>query len=197
MRIVAGELRSRRLRVPKGDATRPTTDRARESLFARLGPIDGLDVIDPFAGTGALGLEALSRGAASCVFGERARAALECLRDNVDALGVAGRSRIVRGDGARLLRDEAAAGRRYGLVLLDPPYTLLPRLLPALGDLVEGVAATGALVALEAPTGLDVDLGPGLEHRSATRTGIAVHHLFAMRDRDSDTTPTDDASGPR
>jgi 16S rRNA (guanine966-N2)-methyltransferase len=179
VRIVAGELGGRRLRAPRGDATRPTTDRARESLFARLGPIDGLAAVDPFAGTGALGLEALSRGAASCVFAETGRAALECLRANIESLGVAERSRVVRGDGRRLLRDEAAAGRRFGLVLLDPPYTLLPRLLPALGGLVEAVAASGALVALEAPTGLDVDLGPGLEHRSATRTGAAVHHLFA------------------
>jgi 16S rRNA (guanine(966)-N(2))-methyltransferase RsmD len=179
MRIVAGELGGRRLRAPRGDATRPTSDRARESLFARLGPVDGLDVIDPFAGSGALGLEALSRGAAFCVFGEIAHAALLSLRDNVESLEVADRSRIVRMDGSRLLQAEADAGRRYGLVLLDPPYTLLPRLLPALGDLVEAVAAPGALVALEAPAGLDVDLGRGLEHRSAARTGAAVHHLFA------------------
>jgi 16S rRNA (guanine966-N2)-methyltransferase len=179
MRIVAGELGGRRLRVPRGDATRPTTDRARESLFARLGPVDGLDAIDPFAGTGALGLEALSRGASSCVFAEIGRAALGCLRENVEALGMADRSRVLRIDGMRLLRDEAAAGRRFGLVLLDPPYTLLPKLLPTLGDLVEAVAAPGALIALEAPTGLEVALGPRLEHRSATRTGAAVHHLFA------------------
>jgi 16S rRNA (guanine966-N2)-methyltransferase len=179
MRIVAGELGGRRLRVPRGDATRPTTDRARESLFARRGPIDGLEVIDPFAGTGALGLEALSRGALACVFAEIGHTALACLRENVETLGMADRSRVLRIDGRRLLRDEAAAGRRYGLVLLDPPYTLLPRLLPTLGELVEAVAAPGALVALESPTGLDVDLGPGLEHRSATRTGAAVHHLFA------------------
>lgn len=179
MRIVAGELGGRRLRAPRGDTTRPTSDRARESLFARLGPIDGLDVIDPFAGTGALGLEALSRGARSCVFAETARAALLCLRENVELLGVADRCRVLRIDGSRLLRAEASAGRRFGLVLLDPPYTLLPRLLPTLGDLVEAVAAPGALVALEAPAGLDVELGPGLDHRSATRTGIAVHHLFA------------------
>jgi 16S rRNA (guanine(966)-N(2))-methyltransferase RsmD len=179
MRIVAGELGGRRLRAPRGSATRPTSDRARESLFARLGPIDGLAAIDPFAGTGALGLEALSRGAASCIFSETGHAALACLRENIETLGMADRSQVQRIDGARLLRNEAAAGRRFGLVLLDPPYTLLPRLLPALGDLVEAVAAPGALIALEAPTGLDVDLGPGLEHRSTTRTGAAVHHLFA------------------
>jgi 16S rRNA G966 N2-methylase RsmD len=92
---------------------------------------------------------------------------------------VGDRARVVRLDARRLLLAEAEAGRRYGLVLLDPPYTLLPRLLPVLGGLVEAVAAPGALIALEAPTGLDVDLGPGLEHRSATRTGVAVHHLFA------------------
>jgi 16S rRNA (guanine966-N2)-methyltransferase len=179
MRIVASELGGRHLRAPRGDATRPTTDRARESLFARLGPIHDLAVVDPFAGTGALGLEALSRGAASCVFSETSRDALLCLRENIEALGVADRCRVVRGDGLRLLRAEAAAGRSFGLILLDPPYTLLPRLLPALGDLVEAVAAPGALIALEAPQGLDVALGSGLEHRSATRTGAAVHHLFA------------------
>jgi 16S rRNA (guanine966-N2)-methyltransferase len=179
MRIVAGELGGRRLHAPRGSGTRPTTDRARESLFARLGPIDGLDAIDPFAGTGALGLEALSRGADSCLFGETARAALVSLRANIAELGVEDRARVVRLDARRLLLAEAEAGRRYGLVLLDPPYTLLPRLLPVLGGLVEAVAAPGALIALEAPTGLDVDLGPGLEHRSATRTGVAVHHLFA------------------
>jgi 16S rRNA G966 N2-methylase RsmD len=92
---------------------------------------------------------------------------------------VADRCRVVRLDGRRLLQQEGEAGRRYGLVLLDPPYTLLPRLLPVLGDLVEAVAAPGALIVLEAPTGLDVDLGPGLEHRSAARTGAAMHHLFA------------------
>jgi 16S rRNA (guanine966-N2)-methyltransferase len=179
MRIVAGEHGGRRLLAPRGTATRPTSDRARESLFARLGPIDGLAVIDPFAGTGALGLEALSRGAESCLFGETANAALACLRENIAALHAEDRCRVERGDGRRLLQREAAAGRRYGLVLLDPPYTLLPRLLPALGELVEAVAAPGALVVLEAPAGLDVDLGPGLAHRSATRTGAAVHHLFA------------------
>jgi 16S rRNA (guanine966-N2)-methyltransferase len=178
MRIVAGELGGRRFRAPRGDATRPTSDRARESLFARLGPLDGLDAIDPYAGSGALGLEAISRGAASCVFGEIAQAALTCLRENVATLGVAERCRVVRMDGRRLLRAEGTAGRRYGLVLLDPPYTLLPRLLPELGDLVEAVAAPGALVALEAPSGLDVDLGPAFQLRSAARTGAAVHHLY-------------------
>jgi 16S rRNA (guanine966-N2)-methyltransferase len=179
MRIVAGELGGRRIRAPRGDATRPTTDRARESLFARLGPVDGLAAIDPFAGSGALGLEALSRGAVSCVFGEIAHAALACLRENIESLGVADRCRVVRLDGRRLLQREAEADRRFGLVLLDPPYTLLPRLLPALGELVEAVAAPGALIVLEAPKDLDVDLGPGLEHRSAARTGAAMHHLFA------------------
>jgi 16S rRNA (guanine966-N2)-methyltransferase len=179
MRIVAGELGGRRLRAPKGDATRPTTDRARESLFSRLGPVDGLDAIDPFAGTGALGLEALSRGALTCAFAETAHAALACLRENIEELGVGERCTVARIDGRRLLEREAVAGRRYGLVLLDPPYRLLERMLPVLGDLVGAVAAPGALVALEAPKGLAVDLGPGLEHRSAAQTGAAVHHLFA------------------
>jgi 16S rRNA (guanine966-N2)-methyltransferase len=101
MRVVAGELRGRRIEAPPGSDTRPTTDKVREAVFNALGSLDlvrDAQVADLFAGTGALGIEALSRGAAHCTFVERDRQALRTLRENVERLGLADRSRIVAGD---------------------------------------------------------------------------------------------------
>ena len=95
MRVVSGELRGRRIESPVGDATRPTTDKVREAVFNALGSagiLDGATVLDLFAGTGAMGIEALSRGAQRCVFVERDRNALATLRRNIDSLGLAERS---------------------------------------------------------------------------------------------------------
>ncbi|SMF62590.1 16S rRNA (guanine966-N2)-methyltransferase [Tistlia consotensis] len=127
MRIVAGSLRGRPLVAPEGQAVRPTADRTREALFGILeggrlsdgvSPLTGALVLDAFAGTGALGLEALSRGAAEAVFIERAAPALNALRANVRSLGVAARCRIVERDALH----PPPAERPAGLVLLDPPY---------------------------------------------------------------------------
>src|SRR6185436_10638412 len=96
VRIVAGELGGRVLKAPAGHATRPTSERVREALFAILGDVEGLAVLDLFAGSGALGLEALSRGAARVVFVEGARAALVALRQNVEALDVKPRARVIQ-----------------------------------------------------------------------------------------------------
>lgn len=120
MRIIAGEWRGRKLVTPAGDATRPSSDRAREALFSmlasRVGSFDGLIVADLFAGTGALGLEALSRGAAHCTFVEQDRAAVDALRTNVAALGA---KADVRAQGVGSL---GQAGAPCHLLLLDPPY---------------------------------------------------------------------------
>ena len=88
MRVVAGTLGGRRLRAPRGTDTRPTSDRVREAVFSMLGPLDGMRVLDLFAGSGALGIEALSRGATHAVFVERTRPALDVLRANLEALGL-------------------------------------------------------------------------------------------------------------
>src|SRR5579859_1944240 len=104
MRVIAGELGGRRLRSPRGEATRPTSGRVREALFSMLGEIDGARVLDLFAGSGALGIEALSRGAASATFVEHAPPALAALRANLAALGLGERSRVVDGDALRALR---------------------------------------------------------------------------------------------
>jgi 16S rRNA (guanine966-N2)-methyltransferase len=155
VRIIAGEFGSRRLVVPPGRRIRPTGDRARESLFAALGDLTAARVLDLFAGSGALGLEALSRGAASCVFCERAPVALEALRANVDALGVADRVRIVPGDALRHL---GSLGGGFDLVLLDPPYGEWARIGPRLArHLPQCLAESGRIVA-ELPEGAEFAL---------------------------------------
>lgn len=120
MRVVAGTLRGRRIEAPPGTDTRPTTDKVREATFNALGSLDLVRdalVADLYAGSGALGIEALSRGAAHCTFVERDRGALRALRDNLAALDLGGRSKIVQGDAAT-----HAAGITADLVLADPPY---------------------------------------------------------------------------
>lgn len=120
MRVVAGELRGRRIEAPPGVDTRPTTDKVREAVFNALGSLDLVRdalVVDLYAGSGALGIEALSRGAAHCTFVERDRSALRTLRDNLGALDLSARSRVVAGDALVL-----ASGVEADVVLADPPY---------------------------------------------------------------------------
>lgn len=120
LRVIAGEHRGRKLATPPGRATRPTGDRVRESLFNLLGPaVDGARVLDLFAGSGALGIEALSRGAAHAVFVERNRDALRALRANVAALRLEGRCTILPGDA---WDDSGAAAGPFDLILADPPW---------------------------------------------------------------------------
>ncbi len=122
MRIIAGLWRGRPLDAPPGDTTRPTSDRAREGLFSmlasRLGSFEELAVADLFAGTGALGLEALSRGAASCTFVEKDRTALDILKRNVERLGAGARADIR----AQAVEHAPPPARLYDLILMDPPY---------------------------------------------------------------------------
>lgn len=153
MRVVAGELGGRRLVTPPGTATRPTTDRVREAIFnslGSLGVLEGAVVADLFAGSGAVGIEALSRGAARCVFVERDRVALRALNDNLDALGLDDRAKVVAADVMSVVGTIDA-----DIVFADPPYDfdawhdLLGRVT---ADLV--VAESGATVA--APNGWTV-----------------------------------------
>ncbi|WP_080797688.1 16S rRNA (guanine(966)-N(2))-methyltransferase RsmD [Arabiibacter massiliensis] len=145
MRIIAGEFRGRPLKAPKGDGTRPTTDRVRESMMSVVasarGGFDGAAVLDAFAGSGALGLEALSRGAASAWFYERAGEALRALGGNVKALGLdPRRARVCRAD---VLKSPPTRARApFDLVFLDPPYALSAA--EALG-VVRALAEDGAL----------------------------------------------------
>lgn len=122
MRIIAGEWKRRPLKAPAGDATRPTADRTRETLFSmlvsRLGDFEGLQVADLFAGSGALGLEALSRGAANCLFAEQDPAAIRALRANIAALRAQGQCDVRAGSVMAL----GPAKSPLDLILLDPPY---------------------------------------------------------------------------
>ncbi len=127
MRITGGHHRSRPLRAPRGALTRPTSDRVREALFgilASAGVLQGARVLDLYAGTGALGLEALSRGAATATSVESSRAALEALKANVAALGVEASARIIEGEIARSVRRIVSLGP-FDLVLADPPWALV------------------------------------------------------------------------
>ena len=122
MRIIAGEWRGRKLVAPKGDFTRPTADRTRETLFSmlasRLGSFEGLSVLDLFAGSGALGLEALSRGAAHCLFVEQESEAVKTIRANIDTFDARTRTQVQQGSVMSL----GPAKAPHDLILLDPPY---------------------------------------------------------------------------
>jgi 16S rRNA (guanine966-N2)-methyltransferase len=123
MRVIAGRLGGRRLRAPRGNLTRPTSDRVREALFAMLGELDGLRVLDLFAGSGALGIEALSRGAQTAVFVERDAAALKALNANLTALAIGEESaQVRRADALGALQSARGREETYDLVFIDPPY---------------------------------------------------------------------------
>lgn len=177
MRIVAGTFGGRRIAAPRGDTTRPTSDRVREALFSTLGPLHGAVVLDLYAGSGALGLEALSRGAERALFVERDHRALDTLRANVDALGLAAeQARVRAGDAVRVARDAADGADPYDLVFLDPPYRLAAGLDAALGAWLPGLLAPGARVVTESPRRSPMSLSLPLSHeRRYGDTLIRIH----------------------
>lgn len=151
MRIVAGEFKGRRLAGPPSAATRPTSDKVREALFSTLGPIDGLRVLDLFAGTGALGLEALSRGAESATFVESDRRAISAIEENLKNVGLLGSDRAVarKGDALKYLEAAGRDGTRFDLVFVDPPYAKAAKLGPALSALLPSVVDSGGRIVTE------------------------------------------------
>jgi 16S rRNA (guanine966-N2)-methyltransferase len=122
MRLTGGLDRGRKLRAPRGATTRPTSAKVREAMFNILGPAPEHPVLDVFAGTGALGIEALSRGAASAYFVERDGRALQALHRNLRELGFASRARVVGTEAHAALRQLSAEALRFGWVFIDPPY---------------------------------------------------------------------------
>jgi 16S rRNA (guanine(966)-N(2))-methyltransferase RsmD len=175
VRIVAGRWGGRRLASPKGPATRPTSDRVREALFSILGDrVQDARVLDLFAGSGALGLEALSRGAAAVTFVDSAPAAIRAVEANLEALG--GAAEVRRADAVRFIRAAPGEARHYDLVLLDPPYRLAARLGRELSEALPAVLAHGALVVSEsdrrAPLPLDLPLK---DERRYGDTLIRIH----------------------
>ena len=184
MRVVAGSLRGRPIVSPPGDNTRPTTDRARAAVFNSLhslGAVEGATVADLFAGSGALGIEALSRGASTCIFVEHDRKALEAIRTNIDKLGLAGRARVLAGD----VSSNLGSLRGLDLVLVDPPYdfddwpSLLQRCAPCLAPDAVVVAESGR--ELPALAGWDV-----VRSKRYGRAWVS----FLVRSADAATGPT-------
>ena len=125
LRIIAGEARGRRFEAPEGRDTRPTLDRVRENLFNMLqGRVRDARVLDLFAGSGALSLEALSRGAAWAVLADRDREAVRIEKQNLESLGFSGRARLIRGEWQETVRTLGEEGERFDLIFLDPPYAM-------------------------------------------------------------------------
>jgi 16S rRNA (guanine966-N2)-methyltransferase len=176
VRIIAGEKKGHRIAAPKGRTTRPTSDFVRETAFNLIGPVDGAAVLDLFAGSGAMGLEALSRGAASAVFVENDREACRTIDRNLDKLRLTG-ARVVQQDALRALAAEAAAGRRYDLVLVDPPYEMFSSLQNRLSTYLPAVLSDDGLVVVETDAKHEPEL-PSLALRTSRRYGSARISLF-------------------
>jgi 16S rRNA (guanine966-N2)-methyltransferase len=169
MRIIAGSRRGHTIHAPRGEETRPTSDRVRENVFNLLGPVDGASVLDLFAGSGALGLEALSRGASRAVFVDSEAHAVAAIERNLDKLRLTGT--VLQRDAIAALAAEAAARRKYDLVLVDPPYDMYPDLQPQLARYLPAVLAAGGLLVVE--TGARVEPELPFAQRTSRRYGQA------------------------
>lgn len=183
MRVIAGRYGGRRLSAPRGSTTRPTSDRVREALFSMLGDVGDAVVLDLFAGTGALGIEALSRGAERALFVERDPRALEALRANLSHLGVGAQQAEVRaGDALAALRTARARGETYDLVFVDPPYGRARELGETLTGVLPALLAPDARVVVEADRRTPAELGlPVVGERSYGDTTITIHRHHAER----------------
>ena len=157
MRVIAGSRKGHTIAAPRGQDTRPTSDRVRENVFNLVGPVDGARVLDLFAGSGALGIEALSRGAASAVFVERDPDAVRTIERNLDRLRLTG-ARVVRGDAVWTIAQEAASGAKYDLVLVDPPYGMLTDIQPRLARHLPPLLADDGLLVVETDARVEPEL---------------------------------------
>ena len=176
MRIVAGSRKGHRIDAPKGVVTRPTGDRVREAAFALVGPVDGATVLDVFAGSGAMGLEALSRGAARCVFVERDRSACRVIERNLAKLGLTG-AVILCQDAARALAEERSRTHRYDLIVVDAPYEDWERHQASLAELIPDLVSDDGVVVVE--TSSRVEPGLPLALVTTRRYGSARITVFS------------------
>jgi 16S rRNA (guanine966-N2)-methyltransferase len=178
MRVIAGRWGGRRLLAPAGEVTRPTADRVREALFSALGRLEGLTVLDLFAGAGTLGIEALSRGAERAVFVERAAAPIAALRANLEALAAPAEVHDVRRAQVHAaLRTAAERGETYDLIFLDPPYRQAASAGPRLDDALRSVLAPGGRAVTESDRRAPLELSlPIAFERRYGDTLIRIHH---------------------
>jgi 16S rRNA (guanine966-N2)-methyltransferase len=189
MRVIAGSLGGRRLRAPAGRVTRPTSDRVREAVFAMLDDVGEVRVLDLFAGTGALGIEALSRGAQCAVFVERDAGVVRVLNGNLATLGIATEAvEVRRADALQALRAASAREETYDLVFIDPPYGRArptppasgapnaERWGPELSAILPSLLSLGARVVVESDRRAPLQLELPLErHRRYGDTSITIH----------------------
>ena len=172
MRIVAGSFKGRRLQAPRGVNTRPTADRVREALFSILGQLDGERVLDLFAGSGALGIEALSRGASEAVFVDSDTRAVAAIRRNLDEIGID--ASVHRRDALAYLR--GAGGGPFDLVFLDPPYSSASQLAGPLSELLPAVLSKQPRIVSESDKRNPLELSlPLIDARVYGDTRIAIH----------------------
>ena len=173
MRVVAGAHGGRRLRAPGGRGTRPTADRVREAVFSMLGQVTALHVLDLFAGSGALGIEALSRGARQAVFVDSARRAVEAVEANLAQLGI--EAEVHRRDALAYI-DSVGEELRFDLVFLDPPYDSALRLAPELSRRLPAILSADALIVSESDKRSPLELSLPLRlERTYGDTRIALH----------------------
>ncbi len=170
MRIIAGSHRGHRIAAPRGSETRPTSDRVRESAFNLIGPVDGAEVLDLFAGSGAMGLEALSRGAARATFVESSRDACRVINANLDKLGLHGT--VLCQDAVRALDQERGT---FDLVLCDPPYGFQAG---ALAGLLARLVREDGILCWESSSRDAAPQVPGLSERTSRTYGSARLTLF-------------------
>jgi 16S rRNA (guanine966-N2)-methyltransferase len=174
MRIIAGSRKGHTIQAPRGRDTRPTSDRVRENVFNIVGPVDGASVLDLYAGSGAMGLEALSRGAARAVFVEQDADAARAIERNLDKLRLSGT--ILRRDALAALAAEAASRRKYDLVLVDPPYDMYPDVQPQLARYLPSLLAADGLLVVETDARVEPELPLGLRTtRKYGQTRITVY----------------------
>lgn len=153
---MGGQFRGRRLCVPPGRRIRPTSEKVREAIFDVLGAVDGLVVLDVFAGTGAFGLEALSRGATWCTFIEADRFVVNYLRENIAALDLQKVTEVIVANYTSGLRVVAQRDRRYDVVFMDPPYALAGTVVETLENVLPKILALGGSLVMEGPRHLEV-----------------------------------------
>jgi 16S rRNA (guanine966-N2)-methyltransferase len=175
MRIIAGERKGHTILAPKGHETRPTSDRVRENVFNIVAPwVEGARVLDLYAGSGAMGLEALSRGAQAAVFAEADSDAARVIERNLDTLRLTGAT-VLRLDATTALAQEVAAGRKYDLVLVDPPYAMTDY--AALARYLPRVLADDGLLVLESAAKTEPEL-PELAVRTTRKYGSTRVTVF-------------------
>jgi 16S rRNA (guanine966-N2)-methyltransferase len=172
MRIVGGEYGGRRLAAPRGRSTRPTSERAREAVFSMLGDVSGARVLDLFAGSGAFGIEALSRGAAHATFVDSGQPAVAAISRNLEQLGLSERALIAKLDVRRLPPDSGT----YDIVFVDPPYSKATDLGPLLERELPSRLSPGARVVSESDRRAPLELGlPTIRERRYGDTLIRIH----------------------